>query len=77
MKADRETAKVTAAVLTIITNPATPTNLYDKVQEWITEATTIKPPSGGDSLLGRWSNHPDTVAACVAWSQEADEKEEE
>lgn len=71
-----EIDKLAAALVTIIQSPDTPADLYDAVSTWITSATNIE-DSNGDSLVHRWTYHPDTVRACVSWSIEDQHRKED
>lgn len=65
---DREA--VAAAIVTLLNNPETPKDLHNAVGEWVTSATNIE-DAEGESLCSRWTNHPDTVRACVEWYHDA------
>lgn len=70
-----EIDRIADALVTIIQSPATPADLYNDVANWITSATNIE-DSEGDSLIHRWTYHPDTIRACVSWSIEDQHRKE-
>jgi hypothetical protein len=68
-------ASLARHIVAIVNHPKTPEYLDRKIRDFVTDATNIQSASG-ESLLDRWTYDPKTIAACVAWANEADDKKE-
>ena len=65
---------LTAAIVTILQHPQTPGALYEAVSAFICNATNLR-NSSDETLLGRWTESPECIAACIAWTKETEDLE--
>ena len=66
-------AELAAHVKAIIEHPLTPASLYEAVAAFVCDGTNIK-NAEGETLLERWSDSPETIAAVIAWTNERDDR---
>jgi len=71
-KANTE-AELAAHVHAILAHPLTPNSLYEAVAAFVCDGTNIK-NTQGETLLERWSDSPETIAAVIAWTNERDDR---
>lgn len=62
-------------IAAIMDHPETPNDLHSAIADCVTHYTNIQ-DSDGDSLLDRWTYHPDTITACLKYAKEAEDKKE-